>query len=305
MNLQEIRAFIALAEELHFTRAAERLEVSQPQFSHLIRRLEQRVEAPLVERTTRRVALTTAGRAVLPHARRALQEMKLIQRSAHGMKGAIQGTVRMGYAGASSRPWLPPIARAVREQLPGVDLQLKSMIYGGQGPGRIVSGDLDISFSRRPLQHPGLLDRVFEYEELLVAVPSDHRLAGSSEVELVAFRDDPWVMFPGAYGSNVRDLGIKLAAEAGFVPKIVQEAPDSYTILGLVAAGVGVTLTVSSVRHVRTPGLVFLPLAGQRQFTPATVVWSAKANAATQAVIEVINQIAPPPPRPRGVILDE
>ena len=239
MNLQEIRAFIALAEELHFTRAAERLEVSQPQFSHLIRRLEQRVEAPLVERTTRRVALTTAGRAVLPHARRALQEMKLIQRSAHGMKGAIQGTVRMGYAGASSRPWLPPIARAVREQLPGVDLQLKSMIYGGQGPGRIVSGDLDISFSRRPLQHPGLLDRVFEYEELLVAVPSDHRLAGSSEVELAAFRDDPWVLFPGAYGSNVRDLGIKLAAEAGFVPKIVQEAPDSYTILGLVAAWCG------------------------------------------------------------------
>src|SRR5699024_8488519 len=164
MNLQQIRAFIALAEELHFTRAAERLEISQPQFSQLIRRLEDRLEVALVERTTRKVVLTTAGKAALPHARRALQEMRLIQRSAQGLKGDIQGTVRLGFAGASSRPWLPSIARKIRKSAPGVDLQLQSMVYGAQGPGRIVSGDLDITFSRRPLSHKGLIERIFEYE---------------------------------------------------------------------------------------------------------------------------------------------
>lgn len=304
MNVQQIQAFIALAEELHFTRAAERLEISQPQFSQLIRRLEEHLEVTLVERTTRKVVLTAAGQAALPHARRSLQEMRLIQRSAQGLKGDIQGTVRLGYAGASSRPWLPTIARKTREHAPGVELQLQSMIYGAQGPGRIVSGDLDITFSRRPLHHQGLVERVFEYEQILVGMPSDHRLAGSGAVDLADLRDDPWVMFPGASGSNVRDMGLRLAAEAGFVPKIVQEAPDSYTILGLVAAGVGVTLTVSSVRHVSTPGLTFAPLNGEPLFMAATVVWSSHASRATLAVVDAIGQVSPSPHRPRGRILE-
>lgn len=305
MHLQQLRAFIALAEELHFTRAAERLGMSQPQLSQLIQRLERQLEAPLVERTTRRVMLTAAGQAALTHARKALQEMRLMQRSVKGLTGDIRGTVRLGYAGASSRPWLPPIARTVRELFPGVDLQLQSMVYGGQGPGRIVSGDLDITFSRRPLNHPGLVDRIFEYEEILVGLPTDHRLAGVEEVALTDLRDEAWVTFPGAYGSNVRDISFQLAHEAGFIPKVVQEAPDSYTILGLVAAGVGITLTVSSVRHIRTPGLKFLPLAGERQFAAATVVWSAHANRATQAVIEAIEKIAPSPQRPSGTVITE
>src|SRR5699024_4789718 len=171
MNVHQIRAFIALAEELHFTRAAELLEISQPQFSQLIRRMEERLEETLDERTTRKVVLTAAGQAALPHARRVLQEMRLIQRSAQGLQGDIQGTVRLGYAGAASRPWLPSIARKTREYAPGVDLQLHSMIYGAQGPGRIVSGDLDITFSRRPLHHRGLVERVFEYEQILVGMP--------------------------------------------------------------------------------------------------------------------------------------
>ncbi|WP_043056102.1 LysR family transcriptional regulator [Enteractinococcus helveticum] len=303
MKLQEINAFIALAEELHFTRAAERLEVSQPQFSQLIRRLENRFDTALVERTTRRVALTTAGQAALPHARRAVQEINLMYRSAHDLKGHVQGTVRLGYAGASSRPSLPGIARAVRENSPGVDLHLRSMVYGAQGPGRVVSGDLDISFSRRPLVHSGLIDRVFEYEEVLVALPSDHRLATSGSIDLHDLRDDSWVMFPGTYGSNVRDVGLQLTTEAGYTPKIVQEAPDSYTILGLVAAGVGVTITVSSVAHVGNGDLVFLPLAGTPRFLTATVVWSAQAGQATLAVIDAINQTYPIPEEPEGIIV--
>lgn len=304
MNLQEINAFVTLAEELHFTRAAERLGIGQPQISQLIRRFENECGVTLVERTTRSVSLTTAGQAVLPHAQGALQEMRLIRRS--GLLGGadIVGTVRLGYAGASSRPWLPAIARAVRQETPGVDLQLRSMVYGAMGPGLVVSGDLEMTFSRRPLVHSGLQDQVFEYEEILIGVPSDHPLAGRPEVHMYDLKDEPWVTFPGTQGSNVRDIGMRLAADAGYIPRVVQEAPDSYTILGLVAAGVGVTVTVSSVRHVSTPGLRLIPLAEEPRYMAATIVWSLQASRATRAVMEAITQVQPPPEHPAGVVIE-
>lgn len=304
MNLQEVNAFVTLAEELHFTRAAERLGIGQPQFSQLIRRFERGCDVTLVERTTRSVSLTAAGRAVLPHAQRALQEMRLIRRSALLGGGTVLGSVRLGYAGASSRPWLPAITRAVRRGAPGVDLQLRSMVYGGAGPGLVVSGDLEIAFSRRPLQHSGLEEQLFEYEQVLIGMPTDHPLADREEITMSDLKDEPWVMFPGTQGSNVREMGMRLAAEAEYVPRIVQEAPDSYTILGLVAAGVGVTVTVSSVRHVTTPGLALVPLAGQPRYMAATVVWSAQASQATRAVVEAITQVQPPPERPAGNVLE-
>jgi DNA-binding transcriptional LysR family regulator len=304
MNLQEISAFVTLAEELHFTRTAERLGIGQPQVSQLIRRFEKECGDTLIERTTRSVSLTTLGQAVLPHAQRALQEMRLIRRSGRLGSADIIGSVRIGYAGASSRPWLPAIARVVRHEAPGVDLQLRSMVYGATGPGLIVCGDLDIAFSRRPLVHSGLLDQVFEYEEILIGVPSDHHLAGRSEVHMQELKEEPWVTFPGMQGSNVRDVGMRLAADAGFAPRVVQEAPDSYTILGLVAAGVGVTVTVSSVRHVSTPGLRLIPLAGEPRYMASTIVWSPQASRATQAVLEAITQVKPPPEHPVGIVMD-
>lgn len=304
MNHFELTAFLTLAEELHFTRAAERLGVSQPQMSQLIRRLERECGAELVERTTRSVSLTTAGRAVLPHARRAVQEMNQVSQSAKLGGRAVLGTVRLGYAGASSRPWLPTITRAVREHTPGVDLQLRSMVYGGTGPGMVVSGDLEISFSRRPLRHSGLVEQLFEYEEVLVGVPSDHPIANRTEIEVSELKDEPWVMFPRNRGSTVREMGFRLAAEANFVPRVVQEAPDSYTILGLVAAGVGVTLTVSSVTHVTTPGLTLVRLAGAPVHLAATIVWSAQASQATRAIADAITRLLLPPQRPKGIILE-
>lgn len=304
MDLRELTAFVTLAEELHFTRAAERLGVGQPQMSQLIRRFERDCGATLIERTTRSVKLTPEGAAVLPHARRAVKEMRLVQRSAILGGGGVLGEVRLGYAGASSRPWLPSITRAVRRSAPGVSLQFRSMVYAASGPGLVVSGDLEMAFSRRPLRHSGLEEQIFEYEEVMVGLPSDHRLAGEPEIELAQLRDEPWVMFPGTQGSTVRDMGLDLAREAGFTPKVVQEAPDSYTILGLVAAGVGVTLTVSSVAHVSTPGLVLKRLAGTPTYMAATVVWSTQASRATRAVVDVIAEVQPPPPRPAGIVLD-
>lgn len=304
MNLRDIEAFVMLADILHFTRAAELLGIGQPQISQRIRRFEKACGAPLVERTTRTVTLTPAGRAVLPHAQNALEALRLINRAVSESEGKVIGTVRLGYAGASSRPWLPAIARTVRQESPGINLQMRSMIYAAAGPGMIVSGDLDICFSRRPLVHSGLREEVFEYEQLLVGLPSDHPLANQSAIEMTDLEREPWVSFPAHHGSTVRQAGEELAAEAGFIPSVVQEAPDSYTILGLVAAGVGVTITLSSLQHVSTPGLTFVPLAGEPRYMTATVVWSNQASQATLEVLEAIRGVRPQTARPQGIFLE-
>lgn len=304
VDLKMLQAFVILAEELHFTRAAERLGVAQPLVSQRIRRFEAELGHHVVERTTRAVKLTPAGEAALPHARRAVESSRLMARAAEQEGAPVLGSVVLGYAGASSRPWLPAIARAVRREAAGVDLRLRSMVYAGSAPSLVAAGDLDIAFGRRPLTYTGLADRVFEYERVLVGVPSDHRLAGLDQIDIHDLTHQPWVMFPAQQGSSVRDMGLRLASRAGFTPSIVQEAPDSYTILGLVAAGVGITLTVSSVAHVETPGLAMVPLAGPPRYLTATLLHRRKVTPATRAVLDVVSALHPEPQRPVGLVLD-
>lgn len=297
-----LQAFVVLAEELHFTRASERLGITQPQMSQWIRKLEQRCGAPLVERSTRVVRLTPAGRAALPHAKAAVESMRLLQRSVQLDDTAVVGAVTLGYAGASSRPLLPEITRHVRQLAPGVELTLQSLVYAGAAASHVLSGDLDIAFSRRPLTQRGLVDRVVEYERILAAVPSDHPLARNEVIDVADLVGESWVMFPAGRGSSVRDMGTQLTRAAGFVPRIAQEAPDSYTILGLVAAGVGVTLTVASVAHVSTPGLALRPIAGAPQYLAATILHSAHPTRAARLVLDIIEHLHPTPPRPDGVV---
>lgn len=304
MDARLLRAFVILAEELHFTRASERIGITQPQMSQWIRRLEKEVKAPLLERSTRVVELTEVGEAVLPYAREAVRSVQNIHRAAKSGGSDQVGSVTLGYAGASSRPLLPELTRRLRVAAPGIELRLRSMVYAVNAPSLLLAGELDIAFSRRPLIGRGLQDHVFEYEEVLVALPSDHRLADRDSIRLEDLARDSWVMFPSGGGSSVRDMGIHLTREAGFVPKVTQEAPDSYTLLGLVAAGVGVTLTVSSVRHVSTPGMVLLPLAEGPIYLAATVLAVKSPTPAAQMVFDLIRELHPTPERPRGVVLD-
>lgn len=304
MDLKLLQAFVTIAEELHFTRAAERLGVAQPVMSQWLRRLESEFSQTLLDRTTRTVKLTPAGAAALPYARQAVEAVRLMGRAIDEEGTPVLGSVSIGYAGASSRPWLPGITRAVRRDAPGVELRLRSMVYAGSAPSLVAAGDLDLAFGRRPLTYSGLVDRVFEYERVLVGLPTDHWLASQEEIHLTDLSKEPWVMFPAQQGSTVRDMGIRLAAEAGFAPRIVQEAPDSYTILGLVAAGVGITLTVSSVQHVATPGLRLVPLAGPPRYLTATILHRRKPNRATQSVLDALADLHPEPHQPPGLILD-
>lgn len=304
MHLKYLQAFAVLAEELHFGRASERLRVAQPQLSVWIRRLEEDLGVTLFDRSSRSVKLTESGYAVREPILETLASARLIRRAAVLGRSRIVGQVNIGYAGASSREVLPPLARALRLAEPGIELKLHSLVYGGSAPTQVAAGALDIAFSRLPVRNEHVNVRVFAYERLLAALPSDHPLASQGELSVRDLANEPFVTFPATQGSTVRDASFRLALESGFVPQVVQEAPDSYAILSMVAAGAGVTLTLSSVSHIDRPGLVYRELTGTPTYL-ATVIVSARQNLsrAAGAVLGTMEDIFPTPEPPAGRVL--
>ncbi|MDN3905477.1 LysR family transcriptional regulator [Arthrobacter sp. YD2] len=296
MELRHLIGFVATAEELHFGRAAARLHTAQPALSQQIRHLEKELGVQLFHRNTRSVTLSDAGAALLGPARQVLADVEMAKRAAVLGNSEIVGRVVVGFAGASSRAALPKLARAVRAEQPGIELVLQGQTYAGAALAEVTAGTLDIGFARLPVRDSALSTRVYEYERLVAALPSDHPLAGRESISAADLAEEPFVTFPGTRGSTVRDALIQVAMNAGFTPRIMQEAPDSYTILGLVAAGVGVTITVSSVQHINTPGLVYRNLDDDIPEMAAVLAWRKdNASAAVQAVLKIAEEVLPTP----------
>ena len=177
MDFRELEAFVAVAEELHFGRAAVRLHISQPPLSSRIKQLEVELGVQLFVRSTRNVALTAAGARLLQPAQQALSQLRMTRQVAASIRTGEQGLVRVGFAGASSQRSLPLLSRAMREAYPGIELKLQSQTYVYTALEMLVAGSLDLAFARLPSQHAALSARVVEVEEIVCALPEDHRLA--------------------------------------------------------------------------------------------------------------------------------
>lgn len=296
MEFKHLVGFIAIAEELHFGRAAARLHMAQPALSQQIRQLEKKLGVELFHRNTRSVTLSEAGYALLQPARQVLADVDIAKRAAVLGESEIVGRVVIGFAGASSRNALPELARAVRAEQPGVDMVLQGQTYAGAALAGITARQVDIGFCRLPVADAAIATRIYGYERLIAALPSDHRLAENEVIDVADLAAEPFVTFPGTQGSSVRDALIRVTMNAGFTPRIMQEAPDSYTILGLVAAGVGVTITVSSVQHIDTPGLVYRELSGDVADLVAVLAWRRdNVSPAVMAVLEIAERVLPTP----------
>lgn len=296
MELRHIAGFVAVAEELHFGRAASRLHMAQPPLSQQIRQLERDLGVQLFERTTRAVRLTSAGQAMLEPAKAVLAHVETAARSAQaGGRGEV-GRIVLGFAGAAMQNTLPRLTRAVRLRHPGIELVLRGQTYSGEALSLLAEGHLDLTFLRLPVRRGGVSTRAIEREELVAALPSDHPLAQQQRVRLVDLVEEPFVSFPGLGGSAVREALVQACLGAGFSPRIVQEAPDSYTILALVAAGVGVTLTVSSVQHIQVEGLVYRRLLDPVRPMVLALAWRSDNPApALRSVLAVAEQVLPTP----------
>ncbi|MGW2089777.1 LysR family transcriptional regulator [Streptomyces sp. NPDC001880] len=301
MELRHLSAFVAVAEELHFGRAAKRLQMAQPPLSQQIRQLEKELGVQLFERNTRSVRLTGAGESFLQPVRTVLDDLDTAVRAAKAAGRGEYGRVTIGFAGASSHETLPLLTRAVRAASPALELVMRGQTYANVALDRVADGSLDLGFVRLPVSRPGVAYRVIDEEELVCALPFDHPLARLESVPIGVLAEEPFVSFPANTGSTVRDAMVGACETAGFNPRVVQEAPDSYTILALVAAGVGVTLTVTSVQHIQQNGLVYRPLAGPPIRLRAALAWRAdNPSAALRAVLAVAEEALPTPPRPAG-----
>lgn len=286
MELRHLRYFIAVAEELHFGRAAQALGISQPPLSQQIQALEQELGARLFERTNRRVALSEAGRLFLEEARQVLAQVDKAADVARRAQLGELGEMKIGFT--SSAPFNSSIPKAIysfRQRFPAVHLNLKEMSSRDVADA-LLDESIEVGLMR-PLALPESLVATELFREPLVAVlNADHPLVEDSErgLELKALANEPFVFFPRSYGSGLHAQLLSLARQAGFTPHFAQEAAEVMTIIGLVSAGLGVSVLPASFQRMRIDGVVYRTLLDADAVTAVWLVQrreqaSAMANA--------------------------
>ncbi|MHA2788588.1 LysR substrate-binding domain-containing protein [Corynebacterium sp. S7] len=294
MELRHIQTFLAVAEELHFGRAADRLHIAQPAVSQQIRSLEKDLGVELFDRSSRNVSLTSQGAALIEPAHRILDANRLARRAVRADAADVLGTVTLNYGGAANSSSMPTLARAVRKELPGVDLQLLNNRYAGRAALAVARGDLDIAFSRLPTTTTNVSHRPYALETPVVLLSAEHPLAEAETISMKDLSGEDFVTYPGNAGSSVRNMLVTLANNAGFTPHITQDAPDALSIFGLVSAGVGVTVHLDSSAYLQMPGIVVKQLTPTPPPTVATICWRDEfLTPASRAVLELSERVLP------------
>jgi DNA-binding transcriptional LysR family regulator len=280
MELRHLRYFVAVAEELSFTRAAERLHIAQPPLSTQIKALEDELRAPLFEREKRRIHLTPAGRRLLERARAILTSAEEARLEARGAADGDVGHVALAYtASAMLAPQLPAVLRAYQQLKPGVRLQLQELGSLEQLDA-LHSRAIDIGILRRRDVDtpPGLALEPWQETPLVAAIPAGSPLAARKAVRIADLRDQPLITYPRDAGIGLYWKVQALCGKAGFRPRIVQEARDSATIIGLVAAGVGIAVVPGDTRCIALEGVVYQRLADAEATSTLHLAYRGQAN---------------------------
>lgn len=267
VHLRHLRYFVALAEELHFGRAARRLRIAQPALSQQLRALEEALGCALVERRPQ-VALTEAGRVFLEEARQTLARMQrgieTTQRAARGESGWLP----VGFVASAVLTHFPEIIRHYRERFPAVALDLRELSPAAEVES-IRTGVVDVAFVREAGDSPDLVYTTLVQEPLAVLLPPGHPLAKVDRVDLAALAAEPFVHFPREIAPSLYDQVMLACRDAGFLPRVVQQAREWLTEFSLVQAGLGVALVPASFQTVRWGGIAVRPL---RDATPRATI---------------------------------
>ena len=263
-----LKQFIAVAEELHFHNAAKRLHMAQPALSQAINRLEDKLGISLLTRSKREVRLTPAGSAFLDTAYSTLNTLESGAEHARLVAQGIAGKLTVTTVSIAHYTPLLNALRAFRDTFPNVQLTLKEMPSASQGLA-ISHAEADIAFMRKlPFDTPNLQSRLLFEEAIVMALPADHAKAHAADIDLRDFADEAFVFTPEVLGSGYHRQLIALCDAAGFYPKVVQEAAQLHTVIGLVACGFGVALVPASIaRSFTQDNVVFrgiLPVAQSR-----------------------------------------
>ena len=260
MELRHLRYFVAVAEECHFGRAAQRLHIAQPPLSQQIKQLEAELGVQLLTRSTRRVDLTPAGAQYLERARSILANVDAARDDAQLIRDGRMGRVTIGFTGSATYELLPGMSRMLRTELPGLELDLRGELLTPTQVAGLVDGTLDIGFLRPPVQVPEVEVHPLRREPLVVVLPETHVQAGRARVALADLAEEPFITYPSQHRSVVHDAVLDACQTAGFTPRATEVAETS-TLVSFVAAGLGVALVPESVQHLRITGAVYRPLA--------------------------------------------
>jgi DNA-binding transcriptional LysR family regulator len=280
-----------VAEELHFGRAAARLNMAQPPLSPSIKRLEGSLGLPLFARTQRRVELTPAGQVFLAEARRTLQQADEAVRLARRAASEDMAELAVTFTSAALYRVLPASIRAHRDRFPSVEIRLDEQPTDAQLAG-LQDGSVDVGFVTPPLKAiSGLEVEIVSQDRFGLAVPLSSPLAQRQAVALNELAREAFVLFPYVQGPALHGRLMSACRQAGFVPRVRQEARQMHTILSLVAAEMGVSLVPEGARSMRVDGVAIVPLTG----TPDDLSWDLaiawKPRGARRALIAFLQTI--------------
>ncbi|MEW6761036.1 MAG: LysR family transcriptional regulator [Pseudomonadota bacterium] len=259
-ELSQLRCFVAVAEELHFSRAAERLNMTQPPLSRQIRLLEHHVGVQLLERNSRTVSLTAAGKAFFPEAARILRIAEEATFAARRAAKGEQGSLAIGFTSASGYSLLPEVVRRLRECAPGVSLTLKELVSTSQVEA-LNAGELDLGLLRPHPMNGELESRLIATESLMLAIPEGEADAWPLEPSLGDLHGKPFVMYSPYEARPFYLMLSERFARDGVVPDIVEHIGQVHTMLALVRAGVGAALIAEGASRLKFDGIVMRRLA--------------------------------------------
>jgi DNA-binding transcriptional LysR family regulator len=288
VELRHLRYFVAVAEELHFGRAAARLNLAQPPLSQQIRRLEELVGHALFTRTSRAVRLTAAGEALLDRARHTLRKVQEDVEAARSVGRGELGSLTVAFIGSGMLTPLPQMLGRYRSAYPKVSLRLREHYTAGV-IDMLLDGTADVGFLRDGDLTEGLVMERIWSERFVVALPSQHPLSRRETLSAGQLRDEPFVLFPRAMGHRAYDKTVSVCEERGFRPHVVQEAPQWLTILRLVGAGLGVTIAPACVAPLAPPAAVCRRLRGA---SPRSDVELAHRAGDDRAILKALCAIA-------------
>jgi DNA-binding transcriptional LysR family regulator len=300
MELRHLKYFVTVAEELHFGRAAQRVGIAQPPFSQQIKALELELGTALLLRSKRHVELTAAGRAFLAEARKILAQageaVRIAQRAARGEIGRLT----IGFVNSAVYGRFASVFGLMRARYPEVVLSLQDLTSEEQVEA-MKAHKLDVGLVRPPvIAAESLALRVIGREPLMVALPRGHRLAREKQLRLQDLAEESFLLIPRHLGPGFYDQVVGLCAQAGFVPRVVQEARATQTIVSLIAGGMGLSLVPSSLQNLRRAGVVYRPLKRPAPTTDLAAIWRPEESSPVlQSFLNLIWQVAELSPKPK------
>jgi DNA-binding transcriptional LysR family regulator len=292
LELRHLWYFLAVAEELSFSRAAARVGIAQPPLSQQIQKLETLLGCALFDRGGRRVQLTEAGALLLGDARRILADAAHTAQLVRRLGRGETGTLTIAFWPSTLFSPLPAAVRQFRERFPGVGVRLREAVgYPGEA---LRAGTIDLAILREPDPEAGIAAIPVLVEPFVAAVPMDHPLAKRRAVAARRLRNEPFVLFPRETAPGLYAKLLALCRAAGFEPRVVQEAEAWHTIISLVEAGIGVSLIPASFQGRRTGALAYLTLTGAQIRTSTMACARAEGRSpAASAFLELLRGAAP------------